>query len=53
MTDQQLDKLRHIIQCEIKLGIVLNKGSGMRYLKAEEDLEVFWQDFKDSFNGLN
>ena len=51
MTDQQLDKLRHIIQCEIKLGIILNKK--MRYLKAEEDLEVFWQDFKDSFNGLN
>ena len=49
MTDQQLDKLRHIIQCEIKLGIILNKG--MRYLKSEEDLEVFWQDFKKSFNG--
>ena len=51
MTDPQLDKLRHIIQCEIQLGIILNKE--MRYLKAEEDLEVFWQDFKNSFNGLN
>ena len=50
MTDTQLNKLRHIIQCEIELGIMLRKG--MRVYKAEEDLKVFWQDFRDSFNDL-
>ena len=50
MTDQQLNKLRYIIQCEIDLKLMLRKGS--RVYKNEEDLEVFWQDFKNSFNSL-
>ena len=51
MNNTQLNKLRHIIQCEIELRMMLKEG--MRVYKAEEDLEVFWQDFKDSFNDLN
>jgi hypothetical protein len=50
MTDQQLNKLRYIIQCEIDLKLMSRKGS--RVYKNEEDLEVFWQDFKNSFNSL-
>jgi hypothetical protein len=50
MTDTQLNKLRHIIQCEIELRIMLKKE--MRVYKAEEDLAFFWQDFRDSFNNL-
>ena len=56
MTDQQLNKLRYIIQCEIELKTMLRKESRhtiLRVYKAEEDLEVFWQDFRDSFNDLN
>lgn len=51
MTDQQLNKLRYIIQCEIDLKLMLRKGS--RVYKNEEDLEVFWKDFKNSFNSSN
>jgi hypothetical protein len=50
MTDTQLNKLRHIIQCEIELKTMLRKE--MRVYKTEEDLEFFWQDFRDSFNNL-
>jgi hypothetical protein len=50
MTDQQLNKLRYIIQSEIDLKLMSRKGS--RVYKNEKDLEVFWQDFKNSFNSL-
>lgn len=52
MTDQQLNKLRYIIQEEIAFAINTEE-LGYPSSWEEEQLEKMWQKFKDSFNGLN
>ena len=51
MTDQQIEKLRYIIQEEIE-NAINTREVGYSSLREEERLDKLWQKFKDSFNSL-
>ena len=50
MTDQQIEKLRYIIQEEIE-NAINTREVGYSSLREEERLDKLWQKFKDGFNG--